>query len=272
MKQRRSFLIRSWVDLHHVCKHSTCIAFHFRDYQNYFCLPLTLFYLDLWTIPHSGYFSPEAMVTGLSVLTSLESLVIEFESPRSRPDRKSRRPPPPTRTLLPVLTQLGFKGVNEYLEDLVARIDAPLLDKLTITFFHQLIFDTPQLTQFISRTPKFKAHDEARVVFSNWDVTVTLPQTFDGELKLGISCRQSDWQLSSLAQVCSSSFPQALIPTVEHLYIQSESWQLRLARRHREQPMAGTFPSIYRCEGSLHILGIHATVSRPPCKSSSGKE
>ena len=48
----------------------------------------------------------------------------------------------------------------------MARIDAPLLANLSITFFHQLIFNTPHLTQFISRTPKFKAHDEARVVFS----------------------------------------------------------------------------------------------------------
>ena len=83
--------------------------------------------LHLWSIPHSGYFSPEAIVTGLSALTRLESLWIRFRSPRSRPDRR-RRPPPPTRTLLPALTRFTFKGVSEYLDDLVARIDAPLLD------------------------------------------------------------------------------------------------------------------------------------------------
>jgi hypothetical protein len=44
---------------------------------------------------------------------------------------------------------------------------------------------------------------------------------------LGISCRQSDWQLSSLSQVCSSSFPEAFIPAVEHLYIYNpvQHWQ-----------------------------------------------
>ena len=36
---------------------------------------------------------------------------------------------------------------------------------------------------------------------------------------MGVSCRQSEWQLSSLAQVCSVSFPRALIPAVEHLFI-----------------------------------------------------
>ena len=111
---------------------------------------------------------------------------------------------------------MWFFGIGDYLEDLVARIDAPLLDYLDITFFHQLIF---QLTQFFSRAPKLQTHDKAQVFFADWGVSVTLPQTSDGRLNLGVSCRQSDWQLSSLAQLCSSSFPQALIPGVEHLYI-----------------------------------------------------
>ena len=60
------------------------------------------------------------MITVISVLTSLESLEIGFESPRSRPDQNCRCPPPKTRTLLPVLTGLRFKGVGGYVEDVVA--------------------------------------------------------------------------------------------------------------------------------------------------------
>jgi hypothetical protein len=102
----------------------------------------------------------------------------------------------------------------------VARIDAPQLGVLAIIFFHQLIFDTPQLMQFISRTPKFKAHDETRVIFSDdWGVSVTLPQSFDGALRLGVSCQKSDWQISSLSQLCGSFFPPALIHAVQHFYI-----------------------------------------------------
>jgi hypothetical protein len=175
--------------------------------------------LDLRRIPHSGYIAPEALATSLSVLTRLESLSIGFESPRSCPDWRRRRPPPPTRTLIPVLADFWFFGASEYLEDLVVRIDAPLLDKLQITFFHQLIFDTPQLTQFITRTPKFKEYNEARVVFSEKDISVSFSQTMGGMLELGVSCRQPDWQLSSLAQFFRWSFPQALISPVEYLYI-----------------------------------------------------
>jgi hypothetical protein len=183
-----------------------------------------LVHLRLLNIPHSGYISPEAMVNSLSALIRLESLTIRFEFPQSRPDQRRRRPPPPTRTVIPVLTFLRFYGVSEYLEDLVSRIDAPLLRTLEIILLHQLIFDTPQLTQFIGRTPKLKGYNEAHVDFSDSDVLVRYPQAFDGALELGILCGQSDWQLSSLAQVCSSSFPQALIPMVEHLYIQSKGW------------------------------------------------
>ena len=183
--------------------------------------------LDLWEIPHSGYISPKAMVICLSTLTRLESLNIGLESPRIRPDRRSRSPTPLTRIILPVLNKLRFTGVSEYLEDLVARIDSPLLDKCHITFFHQLIFDTPQLSQFINRTPKLKTHNEAYVLFYFWAISVTLPQTLNGALQLEVLCRQPDWQLSSLAQLCSSSLSETLIPMVEHLYIRSELPQRR---------------------------------------------
>ena len=174
--------------------------------------------LCLHSIPHSGYIPPREMLIALSTLTRLKYLRIEFESP-SRPVQKSLLPFPLTRTLLPVLTRFRFQGTDKYLEDLVAQIDAPLLDYMRIIFFYQPTFDTPQLTQLISRTPKFKAQDRARVAFSDWDAWVTLPQTSSGRVSLGISGRQPDWQLWSLMQICSTYFPRDLISAVEHLYI-----------------------------------------------------
>jgi hypothetical protein len=128
--------------------------------------------LSLEGIPHSGYFSPEAMAIGLSSSIRLETLRLEFQSSQSRPDhwQERRRPPPSTRPRLPVLTHFSYIGVSEYLEDLVGQIDTPLLDTLEITFFHQFAFDTSKLTQFITRTPKFKTLDEARVGILEWSV------------------------------------------------------------------------------------------------------
>jgi hypothetical protein len=174
--------------------------------------------LHLLLIPHSGYVSPETMVTALSALTRLKEYCLEFRSPRSCPERGRRRPPPPTRSVLPALTEFIFAGVSEYLEDLVARIDTPLLDRLEITFFRQLIFHTPRLAQFIGRTPNLMAHDEAHATFSSFKAEFTLPRTRTIKgLNLEIHRSESDWQLSVVAQICSSSLP--LIPSSEHLYV-----------------------------------------------------
>jgi hypothetical protein len=182
--------------------------------------------LRLWEIPHSGYISPKAMVTCLSALTRLEKLDLEFESPRSRPDQESQRLPSSTRLVLPALTRFWFRGSSEYLEDLVARITAPLLHGLFIGFFHQLVFDTPQLAQFISRTPTLRLHNQPQILcFSDWGASVKVLRagTSDKALQLGILGGQPDWQLSSLAQVCASSFPRTVIPTVEHLSVLEET-------------------------------------------------
>jgi hypothetical protein len=164
--------------------------------------------LYLESIPHSGYISPEAIVTCLSSLTRLGNLTLEFQSPRSRP---SRLRPPLTHTILPALTRLRFKGVTEYLEDLVARIDVPLLADISITFFNQLVFDILQLPKLVFRTKKFTAYDRADVVLKASSINVTLSlqtATVDtARLQLETSCGALDWQLSSLAQVCELCLP-----------------------------------------------------------------
>ena len=91
-----------------------------------------LVFLDLREIPPTGYISPEAMVAGLTALPKLKSFIIEFQLATPRPDRI--HPPPVTWTVLPALTSFRFKGASEYLEDLVAGIDAPQLDEIYIYY------------------------------------------------------------------------------------------------------------------------------------------
>jgi hypothetical protein len=60
----------------------------------------------------------------------------------------------------------------------MARIDAPLLDSIRINFFHQLVFNLPQIAQFMRRTTRFQELDEAHVVFDDDGVRVeSLPPT-----------------------------------------------------------------------------------------------
>jgi hypothetical protein len=159
--------------------------------------------LRLFNIPHSGYISPEAMVALLYASSHLEKLYLGFRSPQSRPDWESRSLPPRKRSIFPALRILDFKGVTEYLEELVTRIDTPQLDEMDITFFNQIDFDCPRLAQFINHTPKLRNGD-AHVQFSDNFARVGLPPG-PGAFKIAISCRETDWQLSSIEQVCNSS-------------------------------------------------------------------
>ena len=101
----------------------------------------------------------------------------------------------------------------------MACIDAPHLNYLFITFFNDIEFDTPELVHFIGRTPIFKAPDKARLVFLDTAVRIEFPlqPSGYGELNVGISCKELDWQLSSLVEVCSLLFPP--LSTSKHLYI-----------------------------------------------------
>ena len=101
----------------------------------------------------------------------------------------------------------------------MARIDAPRLKKMYITFFNEIVFDTPQLLQFISRTPTLRAPEQGHIVFSRWESVVKFrSRTSDnGVLFVQIPCTASDWQVSSVEQVCTSFLPPVF--TLEDLYI-----------------------------------------------------
>ncbi|KAN0115632.1 hypothetical protein V8E52_006751 [Russula decolorans] len=126
-----------------------------------------------------------------------------FQSPQSRPDRGSRRPPPSRRSILSALRRLDFKGFTEDLEKLVTRIDTPQPDE---TFCLQIDYDCPQLTQFINRTPTLGERNKAH-----------------GESCRSGSRRHPDRQLSSIAQICNSYLHP--LSTVEDLYIERQSWR-----------------------------------------------
>ena len=165
------------------------------------------------------------MATSLSALTSLEYLYLYFDYPRPRSALETRQLPPPlTRSILPSLTKIRFKGASEYLEVILARIDTPRLDVLHIIFFNQIIFDTQQLFHFISRTPMLREPIKCFIEFNCRDVFVRFSSQINGHgvHSLRILCNTSEWQLSSLQQVCTSS----LLPvsTLEDLYIAESSF------------------------------------------------
>ena len=203
--------------------------------------------LILWDIPIAGYISPEAMATCLATLPSLECLDIGFKSPQSRPNRIGR--PPPTRIILPTLESFKFRGVSEYLEDLVARIDTPKLVRVEIHLFMDLMFNIPQLYKFIVRTERIRLLNSAEILFTAWASVIRSGPA----IELEIICREPDWQASSMAQVCSQLSP--LLSHVEELFIyEGMSWQARQGNgldSTQVLELFDPFPSLQ----DLHIYG-----------------
>ena len=189
--------------------------------------------LYLHRIPHSGYISPETMVTTLAALTRLDFLSIEFHSSTSRPNQsgRRRRAAPPTRVVLPALTFFRFRGASEYLEDLMAQIDTPRLAFIRITYFNQLIFQVPQLFGFVGRVQILEQADtkDAQVYFRGSHVDIYISNRSEEtesrrtHIFLRISCEGLDWQVSQLAEVLSQS--SGMLSNVSHLFIGTYVWE-----------------------------------------------
>jgi hypothetical protein len=90
--------------------------------------------------------------------------------------------------------------------------------------FNDIDFDTPEIDQFLIRTPTLGTYDTARLVFGSHAAIVSIrqfqPERSRPKLKMvevNILSQMSDWQLSSLTQICTLSLRFFL--TMENLYI-----------------------------------------------------
>jgi hypothetical protein len=172
--------------------------------------------LHLQNIPNLGYITPEAMVTVLSALTKLTYLEIGFQRPE-----EILLAPSPTRAVLPALTEFKFVGVNEYSEDLLARIDVPQLETLSIMYeYEPHAFDIPQV---ISHSLPLGPFHRAEVTFSTLRVGIGLYQSEETyslkALELGFDQYALGYQAECIAQMCTLS---PLLPSVTELDIGSD--------------------------------------------------
>jgi hypothetical protein len=167
--------------------------------------------LQLHDIPRVGYFSPEALVGALSGTTQLQSLSLRFLCPASRHNHVGVTPSSGERIALPSLTRFKFRGTSNNLDRLASRIDAPSLSDIEIAFFNELTFDVSHLGRFLSRIEIQKSHRRAEIRTSKRTVSISFSQRgAPARLKLEISCRRLDKQLTSMAQICDH-FPASFL-------------------------------------------------------------
>ena len=203
--------------------------------------------LHLFEIPQSGYVSPVGIVTALSMLTRLKSLHLDFHPSQRWASVESRRRLPLERIVLPALTEFYLWSDSEYMEDMVSRIDIPLLNSARIAFSSQSNSNTPLLRDFISRTEVFEELHRAKLAISRDSVHLTLSQPDkrpdDKMLKLRFSCNaQSPFPV--LVQVCNSLLPP--LPTLEHLEIFAGQlyWRLNMIENAQWLGLLRPFSSV----------------------------
>ena len=166
--------------------------------------------LSTLILTHIGaycYFPPRDLVTQIQGLPQLEELSIGFAIPIPLPSSQQELLSPPIPPVsLPSLRQLTFWGVDIYLDNFVAQINTPLLERLSLTLRFDLTFSLVNLTEFIRRTEGFRSL-VASVIFKKGGPSIDAghhEQGGLGKLNLHVNCEPLDWQIDSATQVCSA--------------------------------------------------------------------
>ena len=216
--------------------------------------------LRLLEVPATDYIASHSMATCLSTLTNLTVLCLEFQVPTPCRQNEREHSPPPNqdRAILPTLTHFNFRGPSAYLEEILARIDAPFLHHVDITFFNQLIFRVPHLSHFIDRMEMLKSAKVAEMESSfGSGISIKLDQggagatqgTVGHPLSLCISCGVLDWQISSMAEICRQS---SVFARVERLDVRAD--YLRLGYRWEDEFVP--WVEFFRSFSSVETLSI----------------
>ena len=172
--------------------------------------------IQLHEIPLAGYFPPQAFANALSGASRLGSLSLHFLSFPPRRNYVGLPPPGDHRIVLPALTCFRYRGISKYLDSFVAGIDAPHLRNIDITLFHQPTVDASQLGQFIERIGIKTVLREADIQAAVDAVSISFKTSSTStRFRLQIPCKQLDWQLSSMTQVCDQFSP--FLFGVQHL-------------------------------------------------------
>ena len=193
-----------------------CLSLHSIGLPNLSSM-IALSTLSLTHIRDSCYFPPGHLVTQLQGLLCLEELSIGFAIPIPLPSSERELLPTPIPPVtLPALRRLTFRGMSVYLDNLVAQINAPLLEQLSATLFFELAFTLVNLTELIHRTEGLRCL-VARVIFNKECASIDAGHyeqwvTGKGGLHISVTSEPLDWQMDSAIQVCS-----ALGSTVEEL-------------------------------------------------------
>jgi hypothetical protein len=182
-------------------------------------IPLTILILE--RIPTSAHIPPEYLVDLLELMPQLVILSVGFPLPTRGRGVSTHTPPSQAQKkfiTLRCLERLHFMGTSYYLEDLIARINAPVLELFYIYIFYQRSFGIlPNISRSLNTTVEFRSRIVA-MDFHQYLVSIEMGDTrpnigykFPFQVcvrgNLWQRSRDSDWRLASVSQICSAIAP-----------------------------------------------------------------
>ena len=113
--------------------------------------------------------------------------------------------------------------MDDYIDNLVALIDAPHLEQLSLIFFFDITFSLVNVSEFIHRKKGF-GYLVAQVIFNKDGASIYCEKQSIGKLSLRINCEPLDWKIDSATQVCNAL--GKVLSAVEELTIDlNEDWK-----------------------------------------------
>ncbi|KAI9440229.1 hypothetical protein BJY52DRAFT_1229555 [Lactarius psammicola] len=103
-------------------------------------------------------------------------------------------------------SSLSYHNYPKILNEVFPDVDAPRLGDIDIKFFSQPTLDASQLGLFINRIEMWESPLQAEILSSGGAISITFTQPLAGaptRLGLKILCKQFDWQLFSISQICN---------------------------------------------------------------------
>jgi hypothetical protein len=180
----------------------------------------------------------------------LENISIEFFPFSSHPETVGELPHPQiTRVGLPSLSRLIYTGISPYLNNLLSRISAPLLQYFSLSALTTENLDVVRLSAFLGAVQNENLDLRATVViFYPRTVTITYlpgrPSVARPYLKISIDY-SIQGAVTSVAQICNAVAP-ALFSVVESL-------DIRLATAYRLD--SGLFSQRAQWHAFLRLFG-----------------
>ena len=211
--------------------------------------------LQVHEVPNPWRFSPEAHPDDLYMMSQLQSLSLHF-LPTSDHVQATVSPRSWNRVSLPALTRFKYRGLFRDLEELVARIDAPHLEDIEVTFTNESITDLSKLIAFIDRIEMLRSQRQAHILSSEKAISNSLIQPgVPTRLKFRSVHESLYLRLSYMARIFTQ-FSAFLLDVEElHISVTQQSRQEDSSYIAQWQQLL----NLFGCVKWLHVVGKLST-------------